>query len=132
MGRLLGYYNPKMPVYVARKTQQLGYNPDKFIDWFVKFPDLRAGQLKKPEKLGKTALILSIYGIYFWVFYILSALLIALVSPIVGIAAVLISPFVTVGVMYGYTYILWHFKYKSLSREKPKKPGSKSVSKKKS
>ncbi len=118
MARYTSYYSPKLPLYIVRKIQQLGYNPDTFIEWFVKFPDLEDEVSNYRKELTRTNQVLVGLGYYFWFFYVISALIILLFSPIVGLVAFAISPFVTVGVLYGAVYCLWHIKYKKLDSMK--------------
>lgn len=104
MNSLLNHYNPKLPVYLVKQLQSLNYDSEKFINWYVK----RHNPLNSPSisnlTLSKKSLWLVIFCYYFWIIYVLSALAIAYLNVLVGLAAIFTSPFLVGGIVYGVAY----------------------------
>lgn len=116
MHRLSWYYNPKIILAAVQELERLGYNPDKFLDWYLKSPQTNSSlSFKAFSPLAK---FLVIFCYYFWILYVASAFLILALNPLIGSGAVLISPFVAVGVLYGFGYVLWHMHYKAKAQAK--------------
>jgi len=120
MSRLRALYSPKLPWKLALHAQSLNYDSEKFLS---RYTDRMAGKPVssiEQSKLRRSALFLVWTTYYIWLAYILSALMIALINPLVGIVALTISPFIAVGYAYSYVY-LYEKLFISLKR-RSKKP----------
>lgn len=121
MKRLLSYFSPKMPVYVAFMLRDSHYNPDEFLDVYIKFRLLstfeKGSEAKKSKKLN--LYILSAY--YIWAVYIISGLIVLQFSVLGGMIAFLASPLIVAGGLYTAAYVFLHLADTSDKLSKHKK-----------
>lgn len=108
MKRFFSYYAPYMPIVLAAKFDELAYNPDDIMTWYARLPNLSEIERKPFGSLPSKARLMAMWGYYFWIFYTLAGLAVLSFSPLAGIVAVAIGPFVAGGAMFALPYALWH------------------------
>lgn len=105
------YFDLKMPLYLVRKLEQLEYDHDKFLSWYIKFP----GSIKGLRSLDKTtknlrekhrgfSSFLVVSGYYVWIVYLFACVMIFSLNPVIAIGGIMISPFLPAGTIYSQTY----------------------------
>lgn len=106
MNRLLSHYHYRMPFVVAVHYEELKWDGDQFLNWYVTLPNLST---MPHQPKSRSAKLLAWSGCYIWVIYLFASLSLAFSSLITGIVAILLSPFIAAGAMsafpYGYFYI---------------------------
>lgn len=102
MNRFFNHFHPKMPFFLVSKLKKLSYDPEKFINWYIKFPDIS----KTYDGVkGKKLLIYCVSAYYVWVFYLLSCAVVASFNIVVGVIGVIISPFIVGSYIYAMAYL---------------------------
>jgi hypothetical protein len=117
MGKLLDSYNLKLPIFLARKAQETGYDPDKYMEWYLKTSSLTQEPNIKAEALTRTSKIIIAFCYYFCVIYLAACFTVMLISPIAGLFAILISPFLVTGIAYSAIYTFWTLRFKRKSKK---------------
>ena len=88
-----------MPFLIAKKLDTIAFDVEKFTDWFRRLPDLDAEVISK-HTLSNRAKLLMMWAYYFWALYIAAAAVVATLSPVVSIIAIVLSPFLVIGGVY--------------------------------
>lgn len=91
-----------MPLYLAYKLHIFKYDSDKFVEWYLKLPDLAYNYKKGPKSWKYRFVYLSAY--YFWIVYVLACYFVGLSNVFVAILSLIISPFVVGGFVYCEAY----------------------------
>lgn len=107
MRRWLSYYHPKMPVFLAYMLQQVEYRPGKFFKWVIKAPDLtKVIHRQKLVWTFKAYTLVVIISCLFG-FYIFLTIAYFFMSPLAGIFALLVTPFMVVLLTYMIVLAAW-------------------------
>ncbi len=105
MKRWLSYYHPKLAVFLVYMLQQVEYNPAKFFQWIIQKPDLtRVMHRQRLVWTHKAGLLVSVIS-FFYLFYILLAILYLIIFPVFGLITILVAPFLIV--LITYTIVLF-------------------------
>ena len=94
-----------MPLFLVSKLKAVNYNSEKFINWYIRFPDIKNKYSDIKQIKNKKAILFWGSAYYVWVFYVLSCIVVATFSVIVGIIGVLLSPFIVGGYIYAMAYL---------------------------
>lgn len=81
------------------------YDAEKFIAWYVKFPNISdkyPGITKFKSKKAQWYL-LSAY--YLWVFYVFACVVVGSFSLVMGLMGIVLSPFIIAGYIYAMAYL---------------------------
>lgn len=105
-----------MPLFLASKLKDLNYNGEKFINWYIKFPDIKKKYSGLKQIMDKKTVMYWASAYYIWIFYILSCVVVASISLAVGVIGVLLSPFIVGGYIYAIAYLI--FESKKILRKK--------------
>lgn len=97
-----------MPLYLAYKMHYFKYDANKFVDWYLKLPDISHKYKTGPKTLKYRLIFLS--GYYFWLVYILACFIVVFQNPLVAVISLLISPFVVGGYVYCEVYFFNYLK----------------------
>ena len=104
MNLFFNHFHPKMPLFLVFKLKEVKYGSEKFVNWYIKFPDIQKPYKGSKHLKNRKDLIYIITSYYIWVFYIISSIVIASVNPIIGVISILISPFIVAGYIYAFAY----------------------------
>jgi UDP-N-acetylmuramoyl-tripeptide--D-alanyl-D-alanine ligase len=124
MKRLLSYYHPKLPVFLAYMFQQVEYNPHKFMRWAVRLPDLTKVMHRQQLVWTKKARLLVGIISCFWLFYLVIIIWNLLTLPLYGLFTLFASPFMVVLLSYMIVLIGWLY-YEEPRRNRAIKQASK-------
>lgn len=94
-----------MPLFLVAKLVNLKYDPEKFITWYIKFPDISAKYPGLAKFKSKKANFYWFSAYYVWVFYIFACVVIGTFSLVVGLIGIVMSPFITAGYIYAMAYL---------------------------
>lgn len=107
MKRYFYFFNLKLPIFLVYMFQQVEYNPHKFLKWVVKVPNIsRVMHRQKLVWTLKARLLVAFIG-FFWFFYIFMSVLYLIVSPVIGLITVFISPFLLTLLSYLLVLMAW-------------------------
>lgn len=107
MRRFLSYYHFKLPVFLAYMLQQVEYNPNKFLRWILRYPDLSTVMRRQTlVKTVKARLLIGFIGMFF-AFYILLAVWYFLFSPALGFLTLLVTPWLVILLTYLTVLLAW-------------------------
>ena len=107
MRRWLSYYHPKLPIFLAYMLQQVEYNPRKFFKWASKAPDLTKVMHRQKLVWTLKAYILVIIIYFLFCFYLFLGVVYLLLSPLTGLFALFITPFMVVLLTYMIVLTGW-------------------------
>ena len=104
MNRLVNHFHPKMPLFLVSKLKDVKYGSEKYISWYLKFPDIQKSYkgTKNLNSRRDLAYIISCY--YIWIFYLVSCVITLFSSYIIGVVAILFSPLIVSGYIYAIAY----------------------------
>lgn len=114
MYRFFNHFHPKMPLFLVSKLKLLNYDSEKFIVWYMKFPDLTKKYKGVAKLKNRKDWMYIVSAYYIWIFYLVSVLIIATSNIVVGMSFALISPFIVGGYIYSLAYM--HARYKAFSK----------------
>lgn len=96
MKKFLSYYNPKAPLFLAYMLQQVEYNPRKFLKWVVKIPNLTGVMHRQRLVWTFKAYVLVVIISCLYGFYLILTISYFLINPLIGLMALLVTPFMVV------------------------------------
>jgi hypothetical protein len=103
--KILRYFHPLAPCYLAAGAKHHKYDPDRFLDWYLKTDNL-SQYFTSWKALQRPGKLLALWGFYFWLFFAIAGAVVVTLNPLIGLAAVALSPFATSGSMYALMYII--------------------------
>lgn len=124
MKKYINHFRIDMPLILVKALQLYKYNPQKFMDWYLSWPDLSKQPKISSIELSRKSTWLAIFLYYFWIAYGICALIIISLSPLTAFIGLAISPFLVAGAAYVIVYVFDYLSNnpkKSKQSKKPKK-----------
>lgn len=116
MRSLFSYYSYKLPVYLSYMLQQVEYDPNKFIEWILRFPNVSTVTKRKSLVWTEKVKALVSISVFMQALYILVFVFcFFMTQSILFLPFILLTPFALIVSLYFIVFLAWHIV------EKPKR-----------